>query len=149
MTLVLYQGLFIVFEAPYLWQAVSPALALLPAALFFVLDGVLLHIRRRSFTIASLFLYCSILLVSTMACCIATTTFKIVTLTQSDDMGATAPGIHFHRGRDGEENAFEQLMLDLPMDMLVVVMGLVGMAAGVAMVVVESLALVRRRRRGC
>lgn len=147
--LILYQGLFIVFETPYLWQAVSPAIALLAAALFLSLDALIMHIHRRHFTFSPLLLYFSILLVSTMAYCIATTTFKIVTLTQSDDMGATAPGIHFQRSRAREGNAFEQLMLDMPVDMLVVVIGLVWMASGVAMVVVESLALVRRRTRRC
>ncbi|CBQ68948.1 conserved hypothetical protein [Sporisorium reilianum SRZ2] len=142
---VVYQALFFTFEACYLWHVISPALPLVAAALFLLLDGLLLQSHLLFSMRTELPLYSSVAMTVAMAYCSAMSALMIAKLARSPDRGASAPGIHFHRARRFEGDALQEVLRDMPFLSVLLGLGVVGMVAGV--VLAARLLWKRRHRR--
>ncbi|CDW99027.1 hypothetical protein [Sporisorium scitamineum] len=143
--IVFYQVFFFTFEASYLWSAISPALPLVGAALFLVLNVLVLQINLLPSLRTSLLPWSTTLLVLVMAYCSSLSALMIARLAQSPDRGASAPGIHFHRARSSKGSALREVLRDLPFPAILFVLGIVGLVAGI--VLTARLLLNRRQRQ--
>ena len=142
-----YQILFFTFEAPYLWAAISPALALAAAAMFLLLDALILQLHLLPFSPRYLLLRLAILEILAMAYCSGLSVVKVVKLSQSPDQGSDAAGIHFDRvrsTRSPDGDALEEVLRDMPMSAVLFGCGLVGVVLGVVL----GVWLRRRMQRG-
>ncbi|SPC63182.1 uncharacterized protein UHOD_06507 [Ustilago sp. UG-2017b] len=118
-----HQALFFAFESPYLWTSISPALPLVAAAFFLVLDTLIVRMYMLRGEQKKLFISFIAVLTLAMAYCSAMCAFKIVLLTRTADLGASSPGIHFHRGRSQDGNAFQQVLRDMPLSAVLFLLG--------------------------
>lgn len=129
--LIIYQALFFTFEAPYLWIAISPALPLIAAALFVLLDALMIHVHLvRALPIQMLL--CLLTLTILLSYCIGMSVLMIAKLADSPDRGVSAPGIHFDRGRSSAsgKDAVQETLRDMPMPLLLAVIGILATIIG-------------------
>lgn len=145
--IVIYQALFFTFEASFLWNVISPTLPLVAAALFLVLDMLVLQTRLIPSVRRDLFLWEAVTLVFAMAYCSSMSAFKIVEFVRSPDRGAAAPGIHFHPARSGGGDPLQEVLRDTPFSAALFATGILGVIVGLVLVLAVLL-LKRRQCRG-
>lgn len=125
----------------------SPTLPLVAAALFLVLDMLVLQTRLIPSVRRDLFLWEAVTLVFAMAYCSSMSAFKIVEFVRSPDRGAAAPGIHFHPARSGGGDPLQEVLRDTPFSAALFATGILGVIVGLVLVLAVLL-LKRRQCRG-
>ncbi|SPO36234.1 uncharacterized protein PSFLO_01705 [Pseudozyma flocculosa] len=164
---VVWQALFFVFPAPYLWDAIQPALVAVAAVLFSLVDVTLLLVllsmlpRRRRRDAAErekprrrgdpLLVGVETIWIASTAVSLAYATalcaVQVANMARSQDRGAQAAGIHFDRNRStagGAHDAFRQVLSDVPITAVLFVSGCLAVVFVLASTVV---AVCRRRSR--
>lgn len=144
--IIVYQALFFTFEAPYLWHAITPALPLVASSLFLILNLLLLQMHILKSLRFKLLQATMALLTPTLAYCIALSAVKLTFLTRSSDQGASAPGIHFHRDRNGGDH-FDEVVRDMPISVILFALGIAGMLASIGLATMLGWSVMRRRRQ--
>lgn len=141
--LLVYQALFFTFEAAYLWKAISPAVPLVASGLFLVLDVLILETHLLKSVRNKFFLGSTIVTIPTMAFCSAMCALKIILLTGSADLGASAPGIHLNSNRSDSDSdsAFALVLRDNPFSGILFILGLISMLLSAVLVGSMSLHL--------
>ncbi|KAI3483152.1 hypothetical protein L1887_53932 [Cichorium endivia] len=141
--MLVYQAVFFTFEAARLWHSLSPAVPLVAAGLFIVLDLLMVQMLTFQAMRAKLFVWMACASVPTLAYCAAVCAVDIARLT-SDDQGASSAGIHLHPSRSGGELA--DVLQDVPMTAVLFVVGALATLVVLAGLVVVAVVALRRRR---
>ncbi len=71
---------------------------------------------------------------------------QLTFLTRSSDQGASAPGIHFHRDRNGGDH-FDEVVRDMPISVILFALGIAGMLASIGLATMLGWSVMRRRRQ--
>lgn len=145
---IIYQALFFIFQAPYLWDAISPALPLVAAALFLVLDVYIVQMHVFKGMRDKLWLCFTVLLTPTMGYCAAMCSLTIVLLTRTPDRGASAAGIHFDRERNPRGNAFQEVLRDMPFSGILFLFGAISMLFSILLATGTAVAMGLKTHRG-
>lgn len=143
--IIVYQTLFFTFESPYVWNSISIALPLVAAALFLILDMLILQMYLLKGEQHKLYLFFLSLSAFALAYCSAMCALKIVLLTRTADLGASSPGIHLHRNRTPDGNAFQQVLRDVPWSAVLFLLGVIGTL--ISSILSVSMVMMHRRRR--
>jgi hypothetical protein len=141
--MLVYQAVFFTFEAARPWHSLSPAVPLVAAGMFLVLDLLMVQMLTFQAMRARLFVWLACASVPTLAYCAAVCAVDIARLT-SDDLGASSAGIHLHPSRSG--GALADVLQDVPMTAVLFVVGALAASVVLAGLVVVGVVALRRRR---
>lgn len=140
--LLFYQAGFFTFEAARLWHSLSPAIPLVAAGMFLVLDLLMVQMRTFQAMRTRLFVWLACGAVPTLGYCAAVCAVDIALLASNDQ--ETEVGIHFRPGSSG--GTLADVLQDVPMTAVLFVVGALAALIVLAGLVVVGVVARRRRR---